>query len=95
MNKITPEDVQKVAYLARLQINEEDLEKYSEQLEKILNYVSELEKIDTQGIVPTTRAVEVINNTREDSVEPTNVREELLDLAPNREGDFFRVPKIL
>jgi aspartyl-tRNA(Asn)/glutamyl-tRNA(Gln) amidotransferase subunit C len=39
--------------------------------------------------------VEVVNVTRADRVEPTQVREELLDLAPQREGDFFRVPKIL
>ncbi|MFL0780612.1 MAG: aspartyl/glutamyl-tRNA amidotransferase subunit C, partial [Prochlorococcus sp.] len=44
---------------------------------------------------PTTRAVEVVNVTRNDGVTPTPVREKLLDLAPQREGDFFRVPKIL
>ena len=43
----------------------------------------------------TTRAVEVVNVTREDSVQPTPVREEILNQAPLREGDFFRVPKIL
>ena len=95
MTKITPEDVQKVAKLARLEINTDDLKKYSNQLEKILNYVAELEKIDTEEVIPTTRAVEVINNTRKDIVENTKVREELLDLAPVREGDFYRVPKIL
>tara|TARA_Y100001968_G_scaffold263014_1_gene251484 strand:- start:118 stop:405 length:288 start_codon:yes stop_codon:yes gene_type:complete len=95
MTKITPEDVQKVAKLARLEINADDLKKYSNQLEKILNYVAELEKIDTEEVIPTTRAVEVINNTRKDIVENTKVREELLDLAPVREGDFYRVPKIL
>ena len=95
MTKITPEDVQKVAKLARLEINADDLKKYSNQLEKILNYVAELEKIDTEDVIPTTRAVEVVNNTRKDIVENTKVREELLDLAPVREGDFYRVPKIL
>ena len=95
MTKITPEDVQKVAKLARLEINTDDLKKYSNQLEKILNYVAELEKIDTEDVIPTTRAVEVVNNTRKDIVETTKVREELLDLAPVREGDFYRVPKIL
>ena len=95
MTKISPEDVQKVAKLARLEIDEEDLKKYSNQLERILNYVAQLEKIDTQEVIPTTRAVEVINKTRKDIVEKSKVREELLDLAPVREGDFFRVPKIL
>ena len=95
MTKISPEDVQKVAKLARLEIDEEDLKKYSNQLERILNYVAQLEKIDTEEVLPTTRAVEVINKTRKDIVEKSKVREELLDLAPVREGDFYRVPKIL
>ena len=46
-------------------------------------------------MLPTTRAVEVVNVTRADGVEATEVREELLNLAPQREGDFFRVPRIL
>ncbi|MDP6310427.1 MAG: Asp-tRNA(Asn)/Glu-tRNA(Gln) amidotransferase subunit GatC, partial [Prochlorococcaceae cyanobacterium ETNP14_MAG_4] len=50
---------------------------------------------DTTNVPPTTRAVEVVNVTREDEVASTPVRTELLDLAPEREGDFFRVPKIL
>jgi aspartyl-tRNA(Asn)/glutamyl-tRNA(Gln) amidotransferase subunit C len=57
--------------------------------------VAQLEAVDTEGVPPTTRAVEVVNVTREDRIEPTPVREDLLNLAPQREGDFFRVPKIL
>jgi aspartyl-tRNA(Asn)/glutamyl-tRNA(Gln) amidotransferase subunit C len=51
--------------------------------------------VGTEGVPPTTRAVEVVNVTREDVVTPTDVREQLLNEAPQREGDFFRVPKIL
>ena len=61
----------------------------------LLEYVAHLETVDTEGVPPTTRAVEVVNVTREDVVTPTSVREELLDEAPQREGDFIRVPKIL
>ena len=57
--------------------------------------MDQLQSVNTEGVPPTTRAVEVVNATREDKVEPTKVREELLDQAPLREGDFFRVPKIL
>ena len=95
MSKISSDDVKRVAKLARLAIPEDQIEIYSDQLEKILNYVAELEKIDTENVPATTRAVEVINMTREDLVEKTAVRDELLELAPQREGDFFRVPKIL
>jgi len=95
MSKITSEDVRKVAKLARLDLQDELIETYTPQLEKILGYVAQLEKVDTQDIPPTTRAVEVINVMREDCVETTEVREEIINLAPNREEDFFRVPKIL
>ena len=95
MSKINLEDIRKVAMLARLDLPEDKLEIYTSQLEDILDYIAELEKVDTKDVPPTTRAIEVINVTREDDVSSTNVREELIDLAPQREGDFFRVPKIL
>ncbi len=95
MSQINSEDVRKVAQLARLDLPEEAVEKYTSQLEKILGYVAQLEKVDTEGIQPTTRAVEVVNVAREDNTLKTDERESLLALAPQREGDFFRVPKIL
>ncbi len=95
MAKITSEDVRKVAELARLTLDEEKVDIYTNQLEKILNYVAQLEKIETNDVLPTTRAVEVTNVVRCDDVENTQVRQDLLDLAPHREGDFYRVPKIL
>ncbi|MCE2836271.1 MAG: Asp-tRNA(Asn)/Glu-tRNA(Gln) amidotransferase subunit GatC [Cyanobacteriota bacterium] len=95
MSRISQEDVRKVAKLARLDLEEAKITTYASQLERILDYVSHLESIDTEGVLPTTRAVEVVNVTRADGVEATEVREELLNLAPQREGDFFRVPRIL
>ncbi|TGG90135.1 MAG: Asp-tRNA(Asn)/Glu-tRNA(Gln) amidotransferase subunit GatC [Aphanocapsa feldmannii 277cV] len=95
MSRITPADVRKVAQLARLDLPEERIATYSDQLETILDYVAHLQAVDTEGVPPTTRAVEVVNVTRADRVSPTQVREELLDLAPLREGDFIRVPRII
>jgi aspartyl-tRNA(Asn)/glutamyl-tRNA(Gln) amidotransferase subunit C len=95
MSKITAADVRKVANLARLDLPEEKIATYTGQLERILDYVAQLESVDTEGVPPTTRAVEVVNVTRDDVVTPTDVREQLLNEAPQREGDFFRVPKIL
>jgi len=95
MSRITADDVRKVAQLARLDLAEEKVATYTGQLERILDYVAHLEQVDTTGVPPTTRAVEVVNATREDRVETTVVREDLLNQAPQREGDFFRVPKIL
>ncbi len=95
MTRINSKDVRKVATLARLSLPDDQIETFTHQLEKILDYVAQLEKIDTTDIPPTTRAVEVVNSLREDLVEETKVREDLLELAPEREGDFFMVPKIL
>jgi aspartyl-tRNA(Asn)/glutamyl-tRNA(Gln) amidotransferase subunit C len=95
MSRISADDVRKVAHLARLDLAEATIATYTSQLERILDYVAHLEQVDTEGVPPTTRAVEVVNVTREDTVNPTPVREELLNLAPEREGDFLRVPKIM
>jgi aspartyl-tRNA(Asn)/glutamyl-tRNA(Gln) amidotransferase subunit C len=95
MSNISADDVRKVAKLARLDLPEEKIATYTGQLERILDYVDQLQAVDTDGVPATTRAVEVVNVTREDTVLPTDVREQLLDEAPLREGDFFRVPKIL
>ena len=95
MSQISADDVRKVAHLARLDLAEATIATYTSQLERILDYVAHLEQVDTDGVPPTTRAVEVVNVTRDDTVNPTPVRDELLNLAPEREGDFLRVPKIL
>jgi aspartyl-tRNA(Asn)/glutamyl-tRNA(Gln) amidotransferase subunit C len=95
MSRISADDVRKVAKLARLNLPDDKIATYTGQLESILGYVSQLEQVDTTGVPETTRAVEVTNVTRQDGVDPTPIREEILNQAPQREGDFFRVPKIL
>jgi aspartyl-tRNA(Asn)/glutamyl-tRNA(Gln) amidotransferase subunit C len=95
MGRITADDVRKVAELARLELPESQIATYTGQLERILEYVGHLQQVDTEGVPPTTRAVEVVNVTRPDAVETTEIREDLLNLAPQREGDFYRVPRIL
>ena len=95
MGRITPDDVRKVAALARLDLPESKIATYTAQLERILDYVGHLQQVDTEGVPATTRAVEVPNVTRPDAVETTAIREDLLNLAPQREGEFYRVPKIL
>ena len=95
MSRISADDVRKAAKVARLNLPDDKIATYTGQLESILGYVSQLEQVDTTGVPETTRAVEVTNVTRQDGVNPTPVREEILNQAPQREGDFFRVPKIL
>jgi len=95
MTKITTEEVKKVAYLARLELNEHQINNHAEQLEKIMEYIKQLEKIDTYDVPCTTRAIEVVNVFRKDEKKNSDCTEELLDLGPSREDKYFKVPKII
>ena len=95
MTKITNEEVRKVAHLARLELNEDEINNHVEQLEKILEYINQLEKIDTDDVPCTTRAIEVINVFRKDENKNSDCRQELLELGPSREDKYFKVPKII
>ena len=95
MERISNDEVKKVAHLARLELNESEIEQHAKQLEKILDYIKQLEKINTQNIPCTTRAIEVANVFRIDKKKDCENFEELIDLAPARENKFFKVPKII
>ena len=95
MKRISSDEVKKVAQLARLELNEREIQQHAEQLEKILDYIKQLEKINTENIPCTTRAIEVVNVLRKDEKKDYENSEELLDLAPSRENKFFKVPKII
>ncbi|NEQ53851.1 MAG: Asp-tRNA(Asn)/Glu-tRNA(Gln) amidotransferase subunit GatC [Leptolyngbya sp. SIO3F4] len=89
------EQVRKVALLARLELTEDEEQQFTEQLSGILDYVNQLNELNTDNIEPTTRAIELSNITRQDDLAPFEARESILDIAPDREDDFFKVPKIL
>ena len=95
MTKISKEEVKKVANLARLELNENEINNHAEQLEKILDYIVQLEKIDTDDVPCTTRAIEVINVFRKDENKNSDLKEELLELGPSREDQYFKVPRII
>ena len=95
MTKITKDEVKKVAHLARLELNEYEINNHAKQLEKILEYIKQLEKINTENVPCTTRAIEVTNIFRKDERKNFENTEELLELGPSREEQFFKVPKII
>ena len=95
MKRISSDEVKKVAQLARLELNESEINQHAEQLEKILEYIKQLEKINTEDTPCTTRAIEVVNVLRKDEKKNYENSEEILDLAPSRENKFFKVPKII
>ncbi len=91
---ITKEDVKHVAKLARLELTEDEIEKYSKQLGDILKYVEQMNEVDTTNVEPMPHAIPVTNVMREDVVKYEQTREELMQNAPVKEDGFFRVPKI-
>ena len=95
MAKINKEEVKKVAHLARLELNENEINNHAEQLEKILDYIRQLEKIDTGNVPSTTRAIEVTNVFRKDEKKNYDCTEGILELGPSREDKYFKVPKII
>ena len=95
MTKITKEEVKKVANLARLELDEDEIYNHANQLEKILEYIKQLEKINTDDVPCTTRAIEVSNVFRKDEKKKFNSTEELIELSPSREDNYFKVPKII
>ena len=89
------EQVRKVANLARLELSETEQQQFTGQLNSILEYVQQLDELDTTDVPPTTRAIEVSNITRADQIQVFPERESILESAPDREEDFFKVPKIM
>ena len=92
---IDREQVRKVAHLARLELTTSEEEQFTSQLSSILEYFEQLSELDTTDVAPTTRAIETSNITRPDKLDPFPAKEELLQAAPEQQGEFFRVPKII
>ena len=92
---VTRKKVEHIAELARLQLDESELEEYTNQLNKILEYVEKLNELDTENIKPLSHPVEGINVFREDELKPSIDREEALKNAPSKNEEFFKVPKVI
>ena len=93
--KLTREEVQRVAMLARLRLTPEDEDRLTEQLSNILQYVGKLNQLDTSGIEPFIHAVDIANPMREDTITNEPSADALLANAPEQENHFFQVPKII
>ena len=93
--KITREEVENVARLARLEMAEEEIVKMTSQLDNILQYVAKLDELDTAEVAVTTHTQNVNNAFREDVVRESLPREKALANAPKQNGEAFTVPKII
>lgn len=92
---LSPEDVQKVATLARLKLTEEELQQIGQQLGGILDYVAVLDEVDVTNVEPMAHVADVSNAFRADETRPSLPREESLSNAPKTDGKYFLVPQIL
>jgi len=95
VDRITKEEIQNIARLARLSISEEESELYKKDLNTILHYVNELKELDTEGVKPMSHVLEIKNVWRDDNTDKVSEGEDMLSNAPVREKDYFKVPKIL
>jgi aspartyl-tRNA(Asn)/glutamyl-tRNA(Gln) amidotransferase subunit C len=93
--KITREEVENVAVLARLELTEEEKDTLTGQMDAILAYVDKLNELDTSGVVPTSHAVPMENAFRDDVEAPSIGVESALANAPERMEGFYRVPKVI
>ena len=93
--KITMREVEQVARLARLALSDAEKERMRRELDGILSYIDKFRALDTEGVPPTSHAVPMTNVMREDEPVPSLPQADMLANAPDRSGDFFRVPKII
>jgi aspartyl-tRNA(Asn)/glutamyl-tRNA(Gln) amidotransferase subunit C len=94
-NKIDEAQVRKVAKLSRLDLTEAEVEEFTDQLSAILDYVEKMNKLDTEGIEPLAHCLPISNVFRDDCIVESLGTEKALANAPQRDGEFFKVPKIL
>ena len=93
--KISKEEVIHVANLARLKVDDASVDKFADQVGKILEYVATLESVNTEGVAPTSHAAFLTNVFREDTVKESIGVEAGLSNAPEEEGGCFIVPKVI
>lgn len=92
--RISEQIVKHTAYLSRLTLTCEEIALYSHQLTSILNYIQKLRELDVSDVPPTYHVLELRNVFRDDEVKESLPAEKVLSNAPDREGNFFKVPKV-
>lgn len=93
--KIDRTQLDKIAHLAQLEFDEKDAEKIMKDMSAIVEWVDKLKEVDTEGIEPLTSMSHEINSFREDEVKEHLPRELALKHAPEKDNDYFKVPKVL
>lgn len=95
MSKLTLEEVRHIALLSRLELSEEEFQRYTVQLTEIITYAEKIQELDTENVPPTSHAIPRENVWREDGVEPSLCVEKAIGNADEKvNNEFIRVPKV-
>ena len=92
---INKNQVKKVAKLSRISLDDSKLDSLSKDLDSILNFVEELNKVDTKGVEPLSSTVDKKLEPRSDKINDGKIKKEILKNSPNKNEDFFIVPKVV
>lgn len=92
---VTMKEVDHIAALARLQFSDEEKEKFTHQLNDILQYIEKLNELDTSKVEPLSHVIELSNVFRDDVIMPSISAEEALKNAPAKVDTLFKVPKVI
>ncbi len=93
--RISEKEVEHIAWLARIELTEEEKKLFTEQFNTILDYFEIIRELDTEDVPPTSHVVDLTNAFREDEVRPSLVAREALKNAPKKERGFIKAPKII
>jgi aspartyl-tRNA(Asn)/glutamyl-tRNA(Gln) amidotransferase subunit C len=92
---VTMKEVEHIAALARLEFSDDEKQKFTHQLNDILQYIEKLNELDTSNVEPLSHVIELNNVFRDDVVKPSIAAEEALKNAPAKVDTFFKVPKVI
>ena len=92
---ITSDEIKKLAALSKLSIANDEMEKYSQELSDILDYVSQLENVDTRNVEPLLNVLDQVNDSKPDEPQPSITQKLALKNAPKVSGEFFQVPEVI
>ncbi len=92
---VSREDVLHIAKLAKLKLEDDEIIKYTKELNRILKYIDKLQELNTENVEPLSHPIENVNVFREDKIEKSASRNLVLENAPNANEEFFKVPKVI
>lgn len=95
MNAVEQAEVKRIAKLAHLELSTAEIQSLSHDLNEILQYVEQLDSVDTSGVEPLSHVHEVVNQMRPDELRPSLPRDQVFRNAPDSDGTYFKVPRVI